>query len=79
MRTFRFLIPILALAGCAVVFWRFAGSPDQAQPSNVLTQVRELSQLTTVRYTVQRIVTLTEEKHPVGSESILLIPQPMTS
>ncbi len=41
----------------------------------MLATVQQLNQLTTVRYTVQRIVTLTDEKYPVGSESILLIVQ----
>jgi hypothetical protein len=73
MRNLRFSILLLLLAGCAVVYWRAADS--RTEPANVLVQVQRLNQLTTVRYTVQRIITLTEEKHPVGSESILLIVQ----
>jgi hypothetical protein len=73
MRSFRFLILILVLAAGAVVYWRT--SPSRPETSNVLAQVQQLNQLTTVRYTLQRIVTLTEEKHPVGSESIVLIVQ----
>lgn len=75
MRSFRRL-PVLVglLVVCGVLYWRLAPSPDRDRP-DVLAQVQKLSQLTTVRYTVQRIVTLTEEKHPVGSESIVLIVQ----
>jgi len=46
-----------------------------AERPNLLIQIQQLNQLTTVRYTVQRIVTLTEEKSLVGSESIVLIVQ----
>jgi hypothetical protein len=41
----------------------------------VVTQVRQLNQLATVRYTVQKVVGLKEPKHPVGEESILLVMQ----
>jgi hypothetical protein len=37
--------------------------------------VRQLNQLATVRYTVQKVVGIKEEKQPVGSESILLVMQ----
>jgi hypothetical protein len=73
MRNLRLGILLLVLAAGAVIYWRTTGS--RTQPANVLAQVQQLNQLATVRYTVQRIVTLTEEKHPVGSESILLIVQ----
>ena len=61
------------LVVCGVLYWRLA--PSTRERPDVLTQVQKLSQLATVRYTVQRIVTLTEEKVPVGSESIVLIVQ----
>lgn len=57
----------------AGLYWRRAVRPPD--PAAVLAQVRELNQLTTVRYTVQKVVGLREEKQPVGSESILLILQ----
>lgn len=41
----------------------------------IVLQVRQLKQLVTVRYSVQRIVSLTEEKVPLGSESLLLMVQ----
>jgi hypothetical protein len=37
--------------------------------------VRDLNQLASARHTLQRVVTLTEQKQPLGSESILLILQ----
>jgi hypothetical protein len=44
-------------------------------PPSVLAQVQRLNQLATTRYTVQKVIGLTEQKQPVGSESILLIVQ----
>jgi len=43
------------------------------EPRAVLMQVRQLSQLATVEYTIQKVVGIKEDKQPVGSESILLI------
>jgi hypothetical protein len=57
-----------------VVFWRRTVRPDP-DPSAVLAQVRQLNQLATVRYTVQKVVGIREQKQPLGAESILLIVQ----
>ena len=46
--------------------------PDVPQDSVVL-QVQKLSQLVSVRYRIQRVVGLTEQKEPLGEESILLM------
>ena len=67
----------LALALAVGVFLatrRYSSIPD-ADPHTVVSQVRQLNQLATVRYTVQKIVGIKEEKDPVGSESILLVMQ----
>jgi hypothetical protein len=50
-------------------------APDQLDAPAVVTQVRQLKQLATVRYTVQKVVGLREAIHPVGEESILLVVQ----
>jgi len=47
----------------------------QFDAATVITQVRQLNQLVTVRYSIQRVVGLTEAKQPVGEESILLMVQ----
>lgn len=39
----------------------------------VLTQVKKLNQLVTVRYSLQRVVGLKEQRQPLGEESILLM------
>jgi hypothetical protein len=46
-----------------------------SDPAAVVTQVRRLNELATVRYTVQKVVGLREPKYPVGEESILLVVQ----
>lgn len=42
-------------------------------PPAVVSQVRGLKQLVTVRYVVQKVVGLTEPRQPLGEESILLM------
>ncbi len=64
------LIVIVLLA----LLWRRESRP-QFDPNAVLTRVQQLNQLATVKYTIQKIVGLKDDKYPVGSESILLIMQ----
>ena len=80
MKSKQFLTGLLiglALALAAIYFagrrleWTFR-SPDV--PS-VLLGVRQLRQLVTVRYSIQRVVGITEPRVPVGAESILLMVQ----
>jgi hypothetical protein len=56
------------------LYWRLTVRPD-FDPAAVLAQVKQLNQLATVRYTVQKVVGLREQKEPLGAESILLILQ----
>ena len=67
----------LVLIAIGVSWWlvRRAPSARQLDPPSILTQVRQLNQLATVKYTVQKVVAIREQKQPVGSESILLILQ----
>jgi Protein of unknown function (DUF4230) len=46
-----------------------------ADPPGILREVRQLRELVTIRYSIQKVTGLTENKVPVGSESILLIVQ----
>lgn len=45
------------------------------EPAGILREVQPLRQLVTVRYSIQKVSGLTEDKVPVGSESILLVVQ----
>lgn len=74
-RTSTALILVLALGAAAFFFLRNSTSKPDLDPRSVVTQVRQLNQLATVRYTVQKVIGLKEQKQPVGSESILLVMQ----
>ena len=60
----------------AFLIWKWRGDSrlDLDSPA-VLARVQQLNQLATVRYTIQKVVGLRDQKVPVGSESILLIMQ----
>ncbi len=79
MRTLRLAFRaaiVLLLGALALLLWeRFHGGPGAPTPGAVVTQIQRLNQLTTVRYTIQKVVGLREAKLPVGEESILLILQ----
>lgn len=66
----------LALLISISLFWisKREGRPRIDSPS-ILAQVQRLNQLATVKYTIQKVIGLSEQKQPVGSESILLIVQ----
>lgn len=77
------LLGLLILGGISVYFF-FFGFPFTrgglftrvvSDPPALLRQIQKLSELVTVKYTVQKVVGLTEQKVPLGSESILLIVQ----
>jgi hypothetical protein len=64
------IIAILA----AYLLLRRPTRPDPGVPA-LLAQVQQLNELATVKYTIQKVVGLKEQKQPVGQESILLIVQ----
>jgi hypothetical protein len=66
---------VLVLVAAFFVLRRSARTAPELDSRSIVTQVRQLSQLATVRYTVQKVVGLREQKDPVGSESILLVMQ----
>ena len=71
---FRFLA--LALLISIPIFWILnRGGRRRIDPPSVLAQIQRLNQLATVKYTIQKVIGLSEQKQPVGSESILLIVQ----
>lgn len=67
------------LVVCVVLLLRsglgWSWRPQALSTPSVVTQIRQLNQLATVRFSIQRVVGLTESKIPVGEESILLIVQ----
>jgi hypothetical protein len=71
---------VLLLAIAAGIFY-FNGSlrsgvlRSRLTAPAVVTQVQRLNELATVKYTIQRVVGLNEQKQPFGEESILLMVQ----
>jgi Protein of unknown function (DUF4230) len=47
--------------------------PVALDSDSVITQVKKLDQLVTVKYSIQRVIGLKEEHQPLGEESILLM------
>lgn len=51
----------------------FGLGPETMDGMSVVTQIKKLDQLVTVKYSVQRIVGIKEERQPLGEEAILLM------
>jgi Protein of unknown function (DUF4230) len=75
MRNLQWFGLFLVIAGAVLFLTRTTRDGPELDPRSVVTQVRQLNQLATVRYTVQKVVGLREQKLPVGEESILLVIQ----
>jgi hypothetical protein len=63
---------------CAGIYFRGGGFPFiglRPEAPTVVNEIQRLNQLTTVKYTLQRVVGLTEPKTPFGEESILIMVQ----
>jgi hypothetical protein len=67
-------ICLLCLLLASSVFRHFFGIRG-FEPITVVTEIKRLNQLVTVRYSIQRVVGLREQKVPIGEESILLLVQ----
>lgn len=65
---------LIALGVIFLIVRRPADKPELDMHA-VVAQVRQLNQLATVRYTVQKVIGLREDKQYVGSESLLLVMQ----
>jgi hypothetical protein len=76
MKVLASIIVILAVAASlAVLAWKKHFGEQSLDAPAIVTEVRQLNNLVTVRYSIQRVVGLTEPKVPFGSESILLMVQ----
>lgn len=74
-QNYRWIAALVILAGCVFFATRQPDSKPELDPRAVVAQVRQLNQLTTVRYTVQKVIGLREDKPYAGSESLLLVMQ----
>ena len=70
---------ILALGGACLYLYYFGGRRAVMRrvvdAPAVVREIQELSELVTVRYSIQKVVGLEEEKVPFGAERILLLVQ----
>jgi hypothetical protein len=79
------LLPVALIMGAMVLaiailaYLTFAPSDASVRqtvdPPPVITQIQRLAELVTVKYSVQKVVGLEEQKIPFGSERVLLIVQ----
>ncbi len=68
------IVFLLLLAGAFIYAeFREAFGLHRLDSGAVVTQIKQLKQLVTVRYSIERVVGLTEPKQPFGEESILLM------
>lgn len=70
-----FLTLLCVLAGAFLYSEFSAFGLHRLNSGAVVTQIKQLKQLVTVRYTIQRVVGIKEPKQPLGEESILLMVQ----
>lgn len=65
------------LLGAIIYLRLFApGAPFATfNPGAIVKEVRPLNELVTIRYSIQKVVAMKEQKSPVGEESILLLVQ----
>lgn len=69
------IISILLLVVLVLTSYFHLWVRRSASPATIITEVHKLNQLVTVRYSIQRVVGIKEQKVPVGEESILLMVQ----
>jgi len=71
--TAAFILLLVIVLG--VQAFRSAFGMRSLNSAAIVTQVQRLNQLTTVKYSIQRVVGLREPKVPVGEESLLIMVQ----
>ncbi len=75
---FYLICLLIAVPTALAVYFYLFGSPRSGieligDAPALVRQIQELRELVTVKYSVQKVVTLKEEKVPFGSESLLLL------
>jgi len=66
---------VAILAFVALFYSRGPSHTLLANPPGLLREVQQLSELVSVKYSIQKVVGMKEDKLPFGSESILLVVQ----
>ena len=66
----------LLFIAALTLYWRSgAGTSMTADPAAMLREIQSLNELVTIKYSIQKVVGLEEQKRPLGTEKILLIVQ----
>jgi hypothetical protein len=71
-------ILIIALAGLALYYKYFPQKAEVKRTVDVpalVQQIQKLSELVTVKYSIQKVIGLEEQKVPFGSEDVLIVVQ----
>ena len=66
---------VIGLAGLALYYRHVGGTIRRVESPSILTQIQQLSDLVTVKYNIQKVIGLEEQKVPFGSEKVLLLVQ----
>lgn len=67
---------LLLLVAAGVLWWLWRSStPEGVSAPAVVVSIQKLSELATVKYSIQKVVGIKEQKRPLGAESLLLIVQ----
>ncbi len=70
-----FFLAFVILLGWKIIVPHFGGASQTLDSQAVVKEIRSLSELISVKYTVQKVVGFEEKKIPFGTEKILLIVQ----
>jgi hypothetical protein len=69
------VLSVISIGLLLFISLRPGGALRATGPSAVVYEIRQLSELVSVRYLVQKVVGLEEQKSPLGSEKLLIIVQ----
>jgi hypothetical protein len=70
-----FVLAVAGLLGIWQLWHRFGPLNSRLDSAALVTQIQALKELATVKYTVQKVVGIKEQKSPVGMETLLLVVQ----
>lgn len=79
IKFYAVLTVMIALVAMVAYLWLFGARPGGmhriADPPALVREIQRLRELATVKYSLQKVIGLKEEKTPFGEESLLLLVQ----
>jgi hypothetical protein len=69
---------VIGLLVALIIYLRFGPGATEVRldsPPAIVKEIRQLNELVTVRYSIEKVVGMIEQKSPLGAESILLLVQ----